>query len=135
MPDVSTVPSLLPSGPVDLLDSAGSGSRSAAERGRLKLTPDQAVHIFLLGRTKTADTAAKLASKYGISAKAIRDIWTKKSWAQETCTHWTDTVMTRVHTRRIDRLLDGLIATTRRPSADPLPVTPSPQAAGPARRV
>jgi len=92
VPDDSTVlrhmPSLLPSGQVALLDSAGSGSGSVAER--IRLTPDQAVHIFLLGRTKTAGTAAELASKYGISAKAIRDIWTKKSWAQDTRAHWTD---------------------------------------------
>jgi len=86
------VPQASTLGPVTVLDSAGSGSGSgsglAAER--IRLTPDQAVHIFLLGRTKTAGTAAELASKYGISAKAIRDIWTKKSWAQETRTHWTD---------------------------------------------
>jgi len=82
VPDVSTL------GPVTVLDSAGSGSGLLNER--IRLTPDQAVHIFLLGRNKTAGTAAELASKYGISAKAIRDIWTKKSWAQETRTHWTD---------------------------------------------
>ena len=94
VPDDSTVlqhiPSILPFGQVALalLDSAGSGSGSVAER--IRLTPDQAVQIFLLGRTKTAGTAAELASRYGISAKAIRDIWTKKSWAQDTRTYWTD---------------------------------------------
>jgi len=65
-----------------------SGTGSVTER--IRLTPDQAIHIFLLGRTKTAGTAAELARKYGISAKAIRDIWTKKSWAQDTRLHWTD---------------------------------------------
>jgi len=80
--------------PVPYLPTTGpptypeSGTGSVTER--IRLTPDQAIHIFLLGRTKTAGTAAELARKYGISAKAIRDIWTKKSWAQDTRLHWTD---------------------------------------------
>lgn len=56
---------------------------------RVKLTLDQAIHIFKLGRTKTARTAAQLATEYGITPKAIRDIWTKKSWAQDTRPYWS----------------------------------------------
>jgi len=57
---------------------------------RARLTPDQAIHIYTLFKTKTAHTAAMLSAKYGISPKAIRDIWCKKSWAQETRPHWND---------------------------------------------
>jgi len=67
-----------------------SQARSGAMTDRIRLTSDQAIHIFFLGKTKTAGTAAELASKYGISAKAIRDIWTKKSWSQDTHPYWTD---------------------------------------------
>ena len=56
---------------------------------RVKLTPDQAIHIFKLGKTKTPRTAALLAAEYGITPKAIRDIWTRKSWAQDTRPYWS----------------------------------------------
>jgi len=55
---------------------------------RARLTPEQAIDIFKIRRTKTARTASLLATKYGISPKAIRDIWTCKSWAQDTRPHW-----------------------------------------------
>ena len=57
---------------------------------RVKLTSDQAIHIFKLGKTKTARTAAQLATKYGITPKAIRDIWTRKSWAHDTRPYWSE---------------------------------------------
>jgi len=55
---------------------------------RARLTPEQAIHIFKMRRTKTVRTASLLATKYGISPKAIRDIWTRKSWVQDTWPHW-----------------------------------------------
>ena len=61
----------------------GSGS------GRVRLTPALAVYIFNQGKTKTKHTAALLSAEFGVSAKAIRDVWTKQSWAQETRPHWT----------------------------------------------
>jgi hypothetical protein len=51
---------------------------------RVRLTPDQAMNIYNAKKTKTSRTAALLAIEYGISAKAIRDIWIRRSWAQET---------------------------------------------------
>jgi hypothetical protein len=57
------------------------------ERDRLgvtKLTPGQAVHIFKLGKTKTHRTAGMLAVEYGVTAKAIRDIWRSRSWVRAT---------------------------------------------------
>jgi len=56
---------------------------------RFRLTPEQAIHIFRMRSTKTKATAGLLAVKYGISPKAIRDIWTRKSWTQETRPYWS----------------------------------------------
>jgi len=61
----------------------GSGSE------RIRLTPALAVHIFNHGKTKTKHSAALLSAEFGVSPKAIRDIWTKRSWASETRPHWT----------------------------------------------
>ena len=86
-PVLQRTPSVPPAGPGAFPETqAGSGAMTE----RIRPTSDQAVHIFFLGKTKTVGTAAELASKYGISAKAIRDIWTKKSWSQDTRPHWTD---------------------------------------------
>jgi len=65
-----------------------NGSKTHAQAERFKLTPEQAVLIFCEQTTKTAATAALLSTQYGISAKCIRDIWTKRSWANETRPYW-----------------------------------------------
>jgi len=57
--------------------------------GRARLNPEQAINIFKQRATKTKDTATLLATKYGVSSKAIRDIWTRKSWAEDTRPFWT----------------------------------------------
>ena len=49
-----------------------------------KLTPGQAVHIFKQARTRTHCTASLLAVEYGVTSKAIRDIWRSRSWAWAT---------------------------------------------------
>ena len=59
-----------------------------AELVRARLTADQAIFIFCQRSSKTVRTAALLAAKYGISPKAIRDIWTLKSWAAQTKPYW-----------------------------------------------
>jgi len=51
---------------------------------RVKLRPDQAIYIFQQRRTKTSRTAALLSVQFGITPKAIRDIWVQRSWAHET---------------------------------------------------
>ena len=60
-----------------------------AELVRTRLTVDQAIFIFCQRSSKTVGTAALLAAKYGISPKAIRDIWTLKSWAAQTKPYWS----------------------------------------------
>ena len=57
---------------------------------RVRLTPEQAIDIFKKRRTKTPRTANKLAKKYSILPKAIRDIWKRNSWAQYTRPHWNE---------------------------------------------
>jgi len=51
---------------------------------RVKLRPDQAIYIFQQRSTKTSRTAALLSAKFGITPKAIRDIWRQRSWGDET---------------------------------------------------
>ena len=51
---------------------------------RVKLRPEQAIYIFQQRSIKTSRTAALLSAKFGITSKAIRDIWKQRSWADET---------------------------------------------------
>ena len=75
-------------GPSTFHDAHPKAVGSSA-KNRFKLTSEQAIHIFTHKINKTARTASLLSVKYGISPKAIRDIWTLKSWAQETRPFWT----------------------------------------------
>ena len=52
--------------------------RKTPPRNRLK--ENEARKILSLGKHKTPETASKLATRYGVSSKAIREIWTGKSW-------------------------------------------------------
>ena len=67
----------------------GPNTHPGLVSGRVRLKADQAVHIFNQRSTKTKHTAALLAAEYGITPKAIRDIWNKKSWSQDTRPYWT----------------------------------------------
>jgi len=57
---------------------------------RGKLTSHHAVAIFLVKlRPKQGFKAAeKLAAEFGVTAKAIRDVWARKSWATQTLPYW-----------------------------------------------
>jgi len=55
-----------------------------AELVQARLTADQAIFIFCQQSSKMVRTAALLAAKYGVSPKAIRDIWMLKSWVAQT---------------------------------------------------
>ena len=52
---------------------------------RQRLTHEEAVAIYLarLG-PKSCKTAARMAAEFGITAKAVRDVWTGKTWAEQT---------------------------------------------------
>jgi len=53
-----------------------------------KLTPEQAIEIFRMKKHKTSQTAAIQARIYGTTAKAIRDIWTCRTWTLFTKPFW-----------------------------------------------
>ena len=57
---------------------------------RLRLTHEEAVAIYLakLG-PKSCKTAARLAAEFSITAKAVRDVWTRKTWADQTRPLWS----------------------------------------------
>ena len=57
---------------------------------RQRLTHEEAVAIYLarLG-PKSCKSAARLAAEFGITAKAVRDVWTGKTWADQTRSVWT----------------------------------------------
>ena len=52
---------------------------------RQRLTHEEAVAIYLarLG-PKSCKAAARMAAEFGITAKAVRDVWTGKTWAEQT---------------------------------------------------
>ncbi|EKX42011.1 hypothetical protein GUITHDRAFT_111865 [Guillardia theta CCMP2712] len=56
------------------------------------LTPEKAIEIYSLrgfqSDSKTAESCS-IAKRFGISAKAVRDIWDRKSWAHATMYMWT----------------------------------------------
>lgn len=56
----------------------------------------EAVKVFLCRPTapgrrscKTASLARALGEHYGVTSKAIRDVWNRRSWAWATRAHWT----------------------------------------------
>jgi hypothetical protein len=57
---------------------------------RATLTEDQAVDIFKI--KSSVSSAVKVSLCYGVSEKAIRDIWRGRTWSRETC--HLDTVRT-----------------------------------------
>ena len=55
----------------------------SAAKPRAKLSRAQAITIFS-ARASSSSMAAELASVYTVSEKAIRDIWTGRTWSRET---------------------------------------------------
>ncbi len=60
-----------------------SDSNLRAPKLPAKLTREQAVGIFSV--RGSAPSAAKIATCFGISEKAVRDIWKARTWSRETC--------------------------------------------------
>ena len=70
--------------------STFASQTSKDSRGPCVITAEQARLIFLARQHHRArDLAARLAGQVGISSKAIRDIWTLRTWTQVTRAHWT----------------------------------------------
>ena len=86
-----------------------------APKPRAKLNATIAVEIFK--QKKVSAQATKVARTYGVSEKAIRDIWTARTWAQETL-HLEPS---RVQRRKItERLITIISRTTSRKSRQPM---------------
>ena len=60
------------------------GALIGLHKPRARLTEGQAIHIFEYNRSEQAPSSAKLAAWYGVSEKAIRDIWTGRTWSSVT---------------------------------------------------
>ena len=62
--------------------STEARTQHGTRRCRTKLTGDDVIKIFEL--KQRSGQANKVASVFGVSEKAIRDIWTARTWAKET---------------------------------------------------
>jgi hypothetical protein len=81
------------SGGSSLAAPAPAEAAHPSKHRRLRLlTRDEAVAIYLakIG-PKSLAAAARLANEFGVSAKAIRDVWTRKTWVAETMPVWSMT--------------------------------------------
>eukprot|EP00277_Geminigera_cryophila_P027417 CAMPEP_0179483774 /NCGR_PEP_ID=MMETSP0799-20121207/60861_1 /TAXON_ID=46947 /ORGANISM="Geminigera cryophila, Strain CCMP2564" /LENGTH=245 /DNA_ID=CAMNT_0021297435 /DNA_START=113 /DNA_END=846 /DNA_ORIENTATION=- len=58
------------------------------------LTPEQAVLIFTSRTAKSSklrdSSSSKLAKEYGVTTKAVRDIWNMRTWVWTTMSYWSD---------------------------------------------
>jgi len=73
------------------LESQPSASTSKASRGPCVISAEQARFIFLARQQKLCarNLAARIAPQVGISSKAVRDIWSLRTWTHVTRAHWT----------------------------------------------
>ena len=55
-----------------------------ASKPRARLSEAQVVTIFQAKAADSQSTASKVAADYGVSEKAIRDIWNGRTWSRET---------------------------------------------------
>jgi len=60
------------------------------ERLGTKLMADDAVFIYQQKRVKTSRMAEQLGREYNITAKAVRDIWRRRTWRKATREHCSD---------------------------------------------
>ena len=74
----------------DKLTGAMLLARASAAQRRYQLNEDQAIEIYLarLSDPESSQLSATLAAKYGITAKAVRDVWRHNTWAAATKPFW-----------------------------------------------
>eukprot|EP00960_Hanusia_phi_P008082 231587-Hanusia_phi.AAC.1 len=79
---------------VERASSSGGGTDTKRKRKtKAVLTPAMALEIYSNRRAdetegKTAESG-KLASRYGVSPKCVRDIWDRRTWTKKTRQMWT----------------------------------------------
>ena len=83
------------------VDDASCKDRAASPARRRPtmqnvFTEEEAVKVFLCRPTalgtrslETASLARSLGERHGVTSKAIRDVWNRRSWAWATRPHWT----------------------------------------------
>jgi len=77
--------------PEDFLEDVQNDSPAALLRGVSIISGENAVTIFLskTNQIKGDRLTMRLAEEFGISAKAVRDIWNLCTWAHATKQHWS----------------------------------------------
>ena len=72
-------------------DGPGAAAPAGRAPSRIVLTPADAVMIYKAKHQKHADrgTAARCSAQYGITSKAVRDVWNHRTWTMETSPYWT----------------------------------------------
>mmetsp|Transcript_11188 Transcript_11188/g.31128 ORF Transcript_11188/g.31128 Transcript_11188/m.31128 type:complete len:119 (-) Transcript_11188:81-437(-) len=53
-------------------------------RSRSVLTREQVIEIYAMREVVKKDSACKVAKKYGVCEKAVRDIWNGRTWGKLT---------------------------------------------------
>ena len=53
-----------------------------------EITEEVAIEIFRTKAHRTSSDSARLAQQYGITAKAVRDIWIMRTWVCTTMPFW-----------------------------------------------
>lgn len=56
--------------------------------GARKLTAAHAVDIYLRKNERAPTLSKELAQQYGVTTKAIRDVWARRTWMNETMPYW-----------------------------------------------
>ena len=86
-------PSAARSAHADVRLAGGKPPRSApAARAVCVLTAEQAVTIFLARKERTGKrgtVANRLACRYGVSPRTVRDIWNLRTWTEATRPQWS----------------------------------------------
>lgn len=69
--------------------AAGAAVQQPTDGDRKKgLTADTAVAIYLRKHERSPALTAEFAQAHGITGKAVRDVWARKTWMQETMPYW-----------------------------------------------
>jgi hypothetical protein len=73
---------------------------NSALRTRAKLSESQAIAIFQIKKSSPSTPAAEAANRFRISEKTVRDIWSGRTWTQETWHLDTSRILCHKHIGR-----------------------------------
>ena len=84
---------------------------------RTLLGAKDAVDIYMMLNSRTRGLSSRLAKKYGVSPKTIRDIWNRTSWTESTSKYWGLTFATVICPDDLNRVLDRVCVAYETPHA------------------